>query len=79
MQANSAPITSEIVDGVEYFETVRGGVRYVAYFMKCVGEWFVSTQRLALGRGAGGGKYYKDIADCKAFAALPTLRDLGGI
>ncbi len=48
------------------------------YQLKNSDQWFVSSQRQALGpRHIGGGRYYQDIEDlaihCKAFAALPAL------
>jgi len=77
---NSTIITKTEQNGSTYFETVSRGVAYCAFFEKNVGEWFVSSHRLALGRGhIGGGKYFKQIADCKPFAALPVLLDLGAI
>lgn len=67
-------ITQEIIDGKSHFTTTSRGTEYCAYFSLSVGEWFVSTRRLALGRhNPGGGKYYACIADCKPFAELPAL------
>ena len=80
MNANSAVITKEVIDGCAYFTTVRGGTSYCAHFMDSVGEWFVSSRRLSLGRfNTGGGKYFKNIADSKPFAALPALISIGAI
>ena len=76
---NSAAITKEIIDGTAYYSTVRRGVEYCAYFMASAGSWFVSTRRQGMGRHAGGGKYFADVAECKAFAALPTLIELNAI
>jgi len=48
--------------------------------MSSAGRWFVSSRRLALGRGnIGGGKYYDRVEDCKAFAALPALMTMGAL
>ena len=56
---NSAPITKTTEGGVDYFTTTRAGVEYCAYFMASAGRRFVSSRRLALGRGnAGGGKRF---------------------
>lgn len=52
-------------------------MEYTAYFCEAAGQWFVSSHRLALGRHAGGGRYYPSLEHlaegCKAFAALPVL------
>lgn len=73
---NSAPI---IKDG-DYYTAVRRGVQYCAKFEPSVGQWFVATHRLALGRfNSGGGRYYADISQCKAFAALPALMNMGAM
>lgn len=77
---NSTIITKTELNGSTYFETVSRGVAYCAAFQESVGEWFVSSHRLALGRShIGGGKYFKKIEDCKPFAALPVLLGLGAI
>lgn len=77
---NSAVITKEVIEGRTYYTTVRQGVEYCAYFMEAVGKWFVSTRRLALGRGhMGGGRYFEKVEDCKAFAALPVLIATGAL
>lgn len=76
---NSEPITKQEIDGKTYFSTVSRGVEYCASFTESVGEWFVATHRLALGKHVGGGKYYKNIGDCKVFAALPVLMEIGAI
>ncbi len=71
---NSAPITKEVIDGNAYYSTVRRGVEYCAHFSEVVGAWYVSSQRLALGRRhIGGGKYFTKLEECKPFAALPAL------
>lgn len=78
--ANSTPITKTTEGGVDYFTTTRAGVEYCAYFMASAGRWFVSSRRLALGRGnVGGGKYYDRVEECKPFAALPTLMTMGAL
>lgn len=77
--ANSTTITKTTEGGVDYFTTTRAGVEYCAYFMASAGRWFVASHRLALGRHAGGGKYYDRVEDCKAFAALPTLMSMGAL
>ncbi len=77
--ANSDLITKEIHDGVTSYVTTRKGTKYCAYFMESVGEWWVSSQRIALGRYTGNGRYYKDLSECKPFAALPTLIKLNAI
>ena len=80
MTTNSAPITKTTEAGVDYFTTTRRGVEYCAYFMASAGRWFVSSRRLALGRGnIGGGKYYDRLEECPAFAALPTLQAMGAL
>lgn len=77
---NSELISKQVIDGTEYFTTVKSGVEYCGYFCKSVGQWFVSTRRLALGRhNSGGGKYFNKIDDCKAFAALPALISMGAL
>ena len=76
---NSELISKQVIEGVEYFSTVRRGVEYCGYFSNVVGQWFVSTRRLALGNNSGGGKYFKNIEECKAFAALPALISIGAI
>lgn len=77
---NSASITKTVQDGVAYYTTTARGVEYCAYFMASAGRWFVSSRRLALGRGnVGGGKYYDRVEDCKAFAALPALMTMGAL
>lgn len=73
-------ITTELLDGVTYYTATRRGVEYTAY-KTFSGDWFVASNRLALGRHIGGGKYYKNaeaIAEgCKAFAGLAILLSLG--
>lgn len=67
-------IVKTTVDGTDYFTTTARGVEYCASFSRTVGQWFVATRRLSLGRrNMGGGKYVADIAQCKPFAALPAL------
>lgn len=74
--ATAELITTEILDGVTYYTATRRGVEYTAY-KTLGGDWWVSSNRLSLGRHIGGGKYYKDaeaIAEgCKAFAGLVIL------
>jgi len=77
---NTTPITAEVIDGTKYITTIRGGVAYCAHFSTVMGEWFVSSRRLALGRfNTGGGKYVKNIGDSKPFAALPALINMGAV
>jgi DNA-binding PadR family transcriptional regulator len=77
---NTTTIEKTEHDGQAYYTTTARGVEYCAHFMESVGKWFVSTRRLALGRGnGGGGKYWDKLEDCKPFAALPTLMKLGAI
>jgi len=77
---NSELITKDVINGRDYFTTVRRGVEYCAYFQDVIGEWFVSSRRLGLGRfHVGGGKYLKNVEDCKAFAALPALLKMNAI
>lgn len=78
--ANTTVITKGAQkDGKPFYTTVRRGVSYCASFCEAYGQWFVASNRLALGRYSGGGKYYARIEDCKAFAALPTLMAMGAI
>jgi hypothetical protein len=77
---NTELIRKEVMeDGTFYYTTVRRGVSYCANFSNTVGEWFVSSSRLSLGRHCGGGKYYKNLDDCKPFAALNALIKIGAI
>ena len=72
-------IEKSTIDGQDFYTTVRRGVSYCAYFSKPVGEWFVSSRRLSLGRrNAGGGRYLKAIGDHTAFAELPALLSAKG-
>lgn len=78
--ANTNGITKSFADnGTAFYTTVRRGVEYCAYMSDAAGQWFVASNRLALGRKCGGGKYYANIEECKAFAALPTLLKMGAI
>lgn len=74
--ATAELITTEVIDEVTFYTATRRGVEYTAY-RTLGGDWFVASNRLALGRHIGGGKYYKDaeaIAEgCKAFAGLALL------
>lgn len=70
-------ITSETIDGTTYYSATRRGVLYTAYLTSW-GDWWVGSQRLALGAfHVGGGKHYKSLSDlsakCKAFAGLELL------
>lgn len=77
---NSATISKEVIDGTAYYSTERRGVSYTAYFCEVVGAWSVCSRRNSLGASnIGGCKYYDDLADCKAFAALPALISMGAI
>jgi hypothetical protein len=78
---NTDLITKTLADnGTAFYTTVRRGVEYCAYLSDAAEEWFVSSRRLSLGRwNTGGGKYYANIEDCKAFAALPALLKMGAI
>lgn len=78
--ANSTTIEKSEHEGVTYYTTIRRGVEYCAYFCSVVGKWFVSSHRVALGKfNSGSGKYYENIEDCKAFAALPTMVRIGAL
>lgn len=69
-----AAYSTEVINGTKYVTTTSRGIEYT--LQRLCGKWFVSSRRLALGRGnIGGGKYYAtfdEVRDgCKAFAALP--------
>ena len=69
-------IFTEVIDGKTCYCATRRGVSYIA--SELGDQWFVSSNRLALGRfNAGGGKYYKSLAavaeGCKAFCGLDQL------
>lgn len=78
--AGNQIISAEIIEGTTFYSTVRRGVEYTAYRTPG-GNWWLGTNRLALGRGhIGGGRYYSDIdalaAGCKAFADLPLMLEV---
>ena len=62
--------TLDVIDGRAYLSTTARGVEYT--LQRLAGAWFVSSRRLALGRGhIGGGKHYATLeavaTGCKAF------------
>ena len=75
----SAPVqprtyVATITNNKKYTITTQRGVEYLLNYCPIVEQWFVSTHRLALGRHAGGGRYYKTFGDvlmnCTAFSDL---------
>lgn len=73
---NTTIITAEVHADQTYYTAIARGVAYCAHEID--DRWFVSSNRLGLGRfNAGGGKYYDTLADvakgCKAFVGLDVL------
>lgn len=77
MTTVASPVIRSINNGILYLSATSRGVQYC--LMPLGKAWFVSSQRLALGRHhIGGGKHYATLADvaagCKAFGDLEALR-----